>query len=40
MACILLVMYCLVQFFWGVEAGRPRKGRAVRLLGWVGVFVG
>ena len=40
MICILLVLYCLVQFFSRVDAGRPRKGRLLRLLGWVGVFVG
>lgn len=40
MMCVLLVLYCLVVFFCRVDAGRPRKGKARRLLGWVGVFVG
>ena len=40
MACILLALYCLWRFFFAVDAGRPRRGRALRLLGWVGVFLG
>ena len=40
MMCVLLVLYCLASFFCVVERTRPRKGRAVRLLGWVGAFVG
>ncbi|MBS5450983.1 MAG: YfhO family protein [Coriobacteriia bacterium] len=40
MICILLVLYCLVRFFFGVERGVPRHGRALRLLKWVGIFVG
>ena len=40
MACILLALYCLWQFFCAVDAGQPRRGRALRLLKWVGVFLG
>ncbi len=39
MLIILLVVYCLAAFFGWVDAGRPRSGRAVRLLGWFGMFV-
>ncbi|MBM7000289.1 YfhO family protein [bacterium] len=40
MMCILLALYCLVRFFAVVDKGRGAHGRALRLLGWVGAFVG
>lgn len=39
MVCILLVIYCLFNFFFYTEKDRPRAGRGLRLLGWVGLFV-
>ena len=39
MICILLVGYCLLRFFTGVDAGMPRRGRLARLARWVALFV-
>lgn len=39
MLCILLLIYCLLVFFFRVESGRASKGRFKRLLGWFGLFV-
>lgn len=40
MLLVLLLIYCVAQFFARVDKGRPRKGRWARLLGWAGLFLG
>lgn len=40
MMALMVVGYCVANFFWRVDAGRPRKGRFLRLMKWVGAFAG